>query len=49
MRVAGETGRCLARNQQLGKLRVAAVEFNVISRDPGKNFPGFFQALDAYA
>src|SRR5262245_59860983 len=45
MRVAGETSRCLARHQQLGKLRLSLMEFNVIGCNLGKNLPGFFQAL----
>src|SRR3989338_4905851 len=45
MRIAGEAGRRLARDQKLRELRVAFVELHIVGGNLGEDGAGFFYAL----
>src|SRR5262245_59898649 len=45
MRIACETCRSLAGNQQLGELRMSFVKFNIVCRNPSEDSPGLLQAV----
>ena len=45
MRIACETCRCLAGNQQFGELGMSFVEFNVVCCNFGENISGLLRAV----